>query len=72
MHDFKRMNGLMVGFVVKGSAHVRYEKDVRKISLGDVFVVNYRELYQIKVDSDLVICYVQFYMQYLSAQVDDI
>lgn len=72
MHDFKRMNGLMVGFVVKGSAHVRYEQDVCKLNLGDVFVVNHRELYQMDVDSDSVICYVQFYMQYLSAQVDDI
>lgn len=66
------MKSLMVDFVVKGSAHVRCEQDVRKLSLGDVFVVNYRELYQIKVDSDSVICYVRFYMQYLSAQVDDI
>ena len=37
MSDFKRLNGLMIGFVIKGEAHIYDENNMTQCNSGDIF-----------------------------------
>lgn len=38
MSDFKRLNGLMIGFVIKGEAHIYDENNMTQCNSGDIFI----------------------------------
>lgn len=46
MSDFKRLNGLMIGFVIKGEAHIYDENNMTQYNSGDIFIINHRDLYR--------------------------
>lgn len=41
MLDFKRLNGLMIGFVIKGEAHIYDENNMTQCNSGDIFIINH-------------------------------
>ena len=66
MLDFKRLNGLMIGFVIKGEAHIYDENNMTQCNSGDIFIINHRDLYRFQLQQDGIICYIQFQMKYLA------
>lgn len=71
MPDFKRLNGLMIGFVIKGEAHIYDENNMTQCNSGDIFIINHRDLYRFQLQQDGIICYIQFQMKYLADKFDD-
>lgn len=71
MSDFKRLNGLMIGFVIKGEAHIYDENNMTQYNSGDIFIINHRDLYRFQLQQEGIICYIQFQMKYLADKFDD-
>ncbi|PTU82403.1 AraC family transcriptional regulator [Staphylococcus pasteuri] len=71
MNDFKRLNGLIVGFVIKGNVHLYLENNLKVLNQGDLFFVNHRDLYRFQLHKDSIICFVHFQLQYLADKIDD-
>ncbi|HEK6536550.1 TPA: helix-turn-helix domain-containing protein [Staphylococcus aureus] len=71
MPDFKRLNGLMIGFVIKGEAHIYDENNMTQCNSGDIFIINHLDLYRFQLQQDGIICYIQFQMKYLADKFDD-
>ncbi|MFH0153248.1 hypothetical protein, partial [Pseudomonas aeruginosa] len=69
--DFKRLNGLIVGFVIKGNVHLYLENNLKVLNQGDLFFVNHRDLYRFQFHKDSIICFVHFQLQYLADKIDD-
>lgn len=72
MSDFKRLNSLMIGFVIKGEAHIYDENNMTQCNSGDIFIINHRDLYRFQLQQDGIICYIQFQMKYLADKFDDV
>ncbi|RZH69797.1 hypothetical protein, partial [Staphylococcus aureus] len=57
--DFKILNTLMIGFVIKGYAHIYDENKRTQCNSGDIFIINHRELYRFQLQQYGIICYSQ-------------
>ena len=72
MLDFKRLNGLMIGFVIKGEAHIYDENNMTQCNSGDIFIINHRDFVSISTSTRWHHMLYQFQMKYLADKFDDV
>ncbi len=48
----------MIGFVIKGEAHIYDENNMTQCNSGDIFIINHRDLYRFQLQQDGIICYI--------------